>query len=723
MRRILHGKPVMDPTSFIPSAELATTLCLGLVLLVPLVSLISLFHPIDGWIHLGLVCFVIAFSRPYRLWGDFYDSLRRDGWLKSKTAVTIGAVGFLWVAFISAGGSREMVDTPGYHMSTVQWIREYGVVPGLANLSERLGTNSSWHVFCAFIEQGPFRGGSSHLAGLLVFTIFSLGCLPGIVSLSSGKLTVTGIFQSISFVIILWGSEWLLTSLSTDWPMVVLIFFAILTLINCIESMGSSRPSDNSPFPVFLVVVLTSLAVTIKLTAVPYLLILSLSIIFVIRDFSIKTILLTVILSSCVIMPYLARNVIVSGHLIYPSTAFDWFDVDWKVPQKDVIGQSNFLKEWGYYSSDWDLHASEEISSKNWILKAHIWFRTWVLENKSGDHCFSLFFLSFLGIALWPLIILLKDRSVRPALLIYLWVQLGIFFCLLFGVMSSPTPRFLWVYVVFLGLVPLSIFFKQCGERYIMGPFVIRLGVFAALISLLVISGENYGMHGMLTTGHNGYGTGWVSILFPQKPIQPVVKMIKSLNGVVCGVTDSNALLVPHDILDASALSRQLVSGQNDVSKYLWGKFSPSSKEKLQAASYSSELLAQTLTDELDHIIIGESIYGLDRFKGVVLSANTRNMIEYQIRKKCTSVLLNRWLLEDAYPSLLAISNKTPEECILWNTPLPCSDHPHPYLAMRGENVRDGYRVTSPRTQWQGWSRSEVNEAISKWGLAFTYIK
>ena len=51
----------------------------------------------------------------------------------------------LWVLLIVyASGPTQMDDTESYHIQMVKWLKEYGTVPGLANLHERFGFNSSW---------------------------------------------------------------------------------------------------------------------------------------------------------------------------------------------------------------------------------------------------------------------------------------------------------------------------------------------------------------------------------------------------------------------------------------------------------------------------------------------------------------------------------------------------------------------------------------------------
>lgn len=63
----------------------------------------------------------------------------------------------------------ELFDTGLYHLQAVRWAEAYPIVPGLANLHQRLGGNSSYFLYVALIDLGLWHGESYRLAnGLLL---------------------------------------------------------------------------------------------------------------------------------------------------------------------------------------------------------------------------------------------------------------------------------------------------------------------------------------------------------------------------------------------------------------------------------------------------------------------------------------------------------------------------------------------------------------------------
>ena len=47
------------------------------------------------------------------------------------------------------------------------------------------------------------------------------------------------------------------------------------------------------------------------------------------------------------ILPFLVRNVIISGYLIYPYPELDLFHLDWKMPAYTLVYDRNEIKVWG----------------------------------------------------------------------------------------------------------------------------------------------------------------------------------------------------------------------------------------------------------------------------------------------------------------------------------------------------------------------------------------
>src|SRR5215471_978333 len=63
-------------------------------------------------------------------------------------------------------------DAGLYHLSAIRWISSYPIIPGLANLHDRLGFNSSYFLFQSMLDVGLWTHRSYHLAsGLLLLAV------------------------------------------------------------------------------------------------------------------------------------------------------------------------------------------------------------------------------------------------------------------------------------------------------------------------------------------------------------------------------------------------------------------------------------------------------------------------------------------------------------------------------------------------------------------------
>ena len=101
---------------------------------------------------------------------------------------------------------------------------------------------------------------------------------------------------------------------------------------------------------------------------------------------------------------------------------------------------------------------------------------------------------------------------------------------------------------------------------------------------------------------------------------------------------------------DATDLSTDLLSN------YLKGKFSKDTQDMLNtydSRQLPSPELQQALLKELNDLLKGPSLYDVDRFKPVNLSSATLEWTRQNLHGD-DLVRLNRWLLQEAYPSALA---------------------------------------------------------------------
>lgn len=84
-----------------------------------------------------------------------------------------------------------------------------------------------------------------------------------------------------------------------------------------------------------------------------------------------------IIAGSLVIAPFLIRNVIISGYLVYPYASLDFFDVDWKMA-KSVVDFDN--REIMAYGRDLESYFQSAFPVSEWIP---IWWshqKLWIKE-------------------------------------------------------------------------------------------------------------------------------------------------------------------------------------------------------------------------------------------------------------------------------------------------------------------------------------------------------
>jgi hypothetical protein len=172
--------------------------------------------------------------------------------------------GLLILAFFASTAEVRFFDTGLYHQQMTKWLSDFGLVPGVALLQKRYGWTSSWFAAAATLNHGPLRGREAAIMGGLPFALMLMssaatvwryklaGVLPGIRGLTwclfSGFLLV---------ISVTWNIE---SSLSPD-VVIWLLPIAIALLLSEASTSSSER--------VGLALVLSSLVLTVKLSAAP----------------------------------------------------------------------------------------------------------------------------------------------------------------------------------------------------------------------------------------------------------------------------------------------------------------------------------------------------------------------------------------------------------------------------------------------------------------------
>jgi hypothetical protein len=226
-------------------------------------------------------------------------------------------------------------DSGLYHYTLMRWLANFGTVPGVALLFPNFGFTSAWFAFSAPLNPDGWSDRASATANGFIFL------LAGLQLLMSGWRSIQQQAQlSDWFVIIDYSCIMLfmtirigvmsdiLVSPSPDIPAVLLVAivtWAILTIETTTDSSQLTAARQLLPL------VIAIAAVSIKLTALPLLLVTGLWFVFragfngkIIHRLGIAAVL------SLLLIPLLLSGIVTSGCPLYPSSAF-CFDLSWAV--------------------------------------------------------------------------------------------------------------------------------------------------------------------------------------------------------------------------------------------------------------------------------------------------------------------------------------------------------------------------------------------------------
>lgn len=394
-------------------------------------QIFSLFWKV-GWLANGvllLICLICltAFRK------EFISQLHNFRLTITLQRFLVSIALFLLFAY---GTSRGIIhyDTGLYHAQSIRWIEEYGLVPGLGNLHSRLAYNSASFCLSALYSMAFLGGRSFHCcAGFLAF-LLALVCAQGFrrgmlrKPLLSDFVRVMAIYYLLNIF-----DE--MVSPASDYFMVLLTFFILIKWLDLLER------GEQSYFPYAILCVMSVLVVSIKLSGA-LLLLLTLRpawqmVRHLPKERRVWEIFKFLGLGLLTIAPFLARNVILSGWLVYPFTEIDLFDVDFKIPKGMAEYDAREIQVWGRGFTD--VTRYDEPAGK--------WLPEWAASLDSVNKLFLALAIS--GVVLLLLLIIYALIKRKKDMAGYLHIGAVVAVCFLFWLFSAPLVRygcvFLWV--------------------------------------------------------------------------------------------------------------------------------------------------------------------------------------------------------------------------------------------------------------------------------------
>lgn len=344
------------------------------------------------------------------------------------------------------------IDSRIYYLQVVAWNEFFPVVPGIANLEERLGFNSHFFLLSApFTFRFVFDTPLFSIDVLLV--VFILLWIVKEIFHSKYEKKRVFLFVIFIFYIVFFNST--LNSLTSDMAPNLIIFYLI--------SKAFLYPGQQQNKSLLYITVLACL-ITFKLSTAVLGLVISLYLLYILlKNRDLKSITFIVGVAVLIVGTWCIRNIIFSGYLIYPFYELDLFSFDWKVPQSIAISERGYIEGAAYNSFNMMLEAV-----KNCVGQPPVY----ILLNNTYFIDFLLYVLALIAniIAVCTLFFKKKEPFVR---LIILALIIGS----VFWFKSAPYLRFASGIIFSLYFISGTIFiYQKKSIPYIKG-LVMVLGV------------------------------------------------------------------------------------------------------------------------------------------------------------------------------------------------------------------------------------------------------
>ncbi|MCU0421186.1 MAG: hypothetical protein MUC81_00120 [Bacteroidia bacterium] len=474
---------------------------LGMSLVAVILQVLHLFMPINAYAH--VIIWLICLSIP------LLDKKKRSltaihGLHQIFTKVHIGYTIIVIIAVIIATSAKTATgDIGDYHLQAIRWYEEFSTVPGLANIRRQLANNSSWFLLQAF-------------SGLHFFDLRSIYVLNGLLMLVAGWYFLPNLSQKFwlrNLIIIIYLSFALTRKYAGGVTNDIIITWGILLLFSWYAD--EQQTSSTSQFKNLIIIWLSLFLVTCKLSALPMVL-LSLIVIFawyqVLKTQRLILVVKLIFLLVILFIPWLIKNILLSGYLVFPIKFTRLHQVDWAMRPEIV---------------DFEVYANLAYARVPFLPIEEVryysfkqWFPLWIqsLDYFSlGLIAATIFFISAI------VLLMVVNRSFKAQV-----KQSGLLFIIPVCILAyylwythGPTPRFIFGYMVFTIATGFSLVMPEKIEKLV-HKLIKPLALTAIIIATLSLIGIHY-----RDISNKQY------LVYPKPFIQPELKDYAVSNGIL----------------------------------------------------------------------------------------------------------------------------------------------------------------------------------------------
>lgn len=395
-------------------------------------------------------------------------SLRIKSCDKPDTKKILIGIVVLFIVFLWTCNSPRHYDTYLYHAQMIRWIEEYGVVPGLGNLHFRFAYNSAIMPLHALFSFKWLFGQSLHtLNGFITLYIMEYCVL----SLKRDRFSLTNIMKIGIFVYLLYDSVQI-SSPNSDTAALLIVFYVVTKWIELSEN------NSNDVLAYSMLCMAALYCVTIKLSVTPVFLIFVFPLTRLIREKRIGDVIKHILLGVVIVLPFVIRNIIISGYLLYPYELTALKGIDWILPKEILIADRAEIIAWARKNQDVTRNSQ------------HIW--QWIGDWYSQINILWQVLLLISTIGTVIIIVDLIKRRIKPELAVIFVIN---FLGMLFWLFTAPLPRYGTIYMITIPCVALWCLANKCQylrtivERGINVAPLIGVAMYTLLYAVCVYGG------------------------------------------------------------------------------------------------------------------------------------------------------------------------------------------------------------------------------------------
>jgi len=402
-------------------------------------------------------------------------------------------------------------DSGLYHLGLIRWLSEYGVVPGIAFIHERLGFSSSWFALIAMLNVGPLFGKvGSVFGGYVIVLYLALWLNAAVVFKHKQSRLQEQLIVGISLLAFPWVWFWgAAISPSPDFAVIPIVIICLaITFTN-------SLPSQNKRWLIYITALF---ALSVKLSLIP--LLVGVSVVCFLL-FSWRERLIAIGVGCVGLMPLLLSNTVTSGYPLFPSNVFA-LHLPWSLPLHLVDETRVAVFNYAFLGPGYPAPTSMLGWLSQWMFSTRHEWVTVVLIAFNAPAYIYVRRINF------------PERKILDLLAVF------VFCTLLFAALTAPTFRFMvhWLIILpgfALGVVLMQ--YNRIGKTIVLSmPYVVTV---ALMVSIMISPGHRQKQLYEHLRDSQGADTAFPQLHFLMPPDAPTIQTIYAEHARIIGVTDA----------------------------------------------------------------------------------------------------------------------------------------------------------------------------------------